>query len=191
MDQKMRGLLLAPLRLTFLALGFVIGGLYKLACPNREVKLARQNEENLARDIQYTLPFIFSQMEGRIVPNEGVEFPPPFDYAIITVDCKDVRMRFTRGRDQLVVQLAPKSSPNSWHELSTVLSVLGIPGVQRGSISTLNQAGELMRQHSNDITSALSETEYPDVKKRLMEVYQRDRIITKQLEIEINRNLYG
>jgi hypothetical protein len=136
------------------------------------------------------MPFLFSEMEGRIVPSEGGEFPPPFDYAVVTVDISQIRVRFTTGRDHLAVQIAPKFSPNSWHELSTVLSVLEVHGIQRGSISGLGHAGRLLQSHLAEIRDAFAEDRYPHLSAQLQEIYERDRIVTKQLETEINRRLY-
>ncbi|MGA8734591.1 MAG: hypothetical protein WB558_11790 [Terriglobales bacterium] len=174
-----------------LVLHWVAGGIYKLLFSHADEKLAKKREEKLAADIQRCVPFLFGEMGGRIVPNEGVEFPPPFDYAVITIDASGLRLRFTRGRDHLAVQIAPKVSPNSWHELSTVLSALEVPGIQRGSISELAQADRLLQLHMKEITDALAEDQYPHLRAQLQEIYGRDRVATKQLETEINRKLYG
>jgi hypothetical protein len=171
-------------------LHWVAGGIYKLLFSRADEKLAKKREEELAADIQRCLPFLFGEMGGRIVRNEGVEFPPPFDYAVITIDASELRLRFTRGRDHLAVQIAPKVSPNSWHELSTILSVLEVPGIQRGSISGLAEAGRLLHLYMREMTDAFSEGRYSHLRAQLQEIYERDRIVTKQLETEINRRLY-
>lgn len=129
-------------------------------------------------------------MDGRIVPNQGVEFPPPFDYGIVTLDVSKVLLRFTSGREHLAVQVAPKSFPNNFHEVSTVLTTLGVPGVERGSVSCLSDASRVLRQHMGEIQRAFTPEEYPGLKARLHEVYARDRVVVKQLETELNRRLY-
>jgi hypothetical protein len=182
--------LAAALKPPLLVLGWVAGGIYKVLFSRTDEELAKKHEEKLAADIQNVLPFLFDEMGGRIVPNEGVEFPPPFDYAVITVDTPHIRLRFTSGRDHLAVQIAPKFSPNRWHELSTVLSVLEVHGLQRGSISGLAQAGRVLHRHVSEITDAFTEERYSDLRAQLQEIYERDRIVTNQLETEINRRLY-
>jgi hypothetical protein len=66
-----------------------------------------------------------------------------------------------------------------------------VPDVKRGSIASLSQAGDLMRQHIVALSKAHTEGEYPRMRRQLMEIYERDRIIRKQLETEINRRIYG
>lgn len=190
MDMKIGRLLATVLKPPLTAIGLVVGGLYNVLFSGYDKRLAMRHEEQLAEVVQNHLTFLFTEMGGHIVPNEDVEFPPPFDYAIITVETRDVRLRFTRGREQLIVQIAPKSLPNSWHELSTVLTVISTPGVQRGSISGFNDAGRVLRLHMNEIKQALGEERYPRLRSQLQEIYERDRIATKQLETEINRRLY-
>jgi hypothetical protein len=180
----------AVLRPPVLLIGFIARPLYRLLFSRSDKKMAKEQEERLANDIQSYLPFLFSEMEGRIVPNEGVEFPLPFDYAIVTMDLPYVLLRFTRGRDHLAVQVAPKFSPNGWHELTTILSVLDVPGVKRGSISNLSQAGSLLRSNMKEIVRVFADDQYPLLKTQLREIYARDRVATKQLETELNRRLY-
>ena len=191
MDRRLGKWLSVALRPPLLAIGFVAGHLHRLFFSRSDERLAREHEEKLAVDIHTYLPFLFTDMGGRIIPNEGVEFPPPFDYAIVTIDVSHILLRFTRGRDHLAVQVAPKSFPNLFSELSTILSVLEVAGIQRGSITGLAQAAQLLRQNNKDIAHAFTEDQYPYLKAKLEDIYARDRIITKQLETELNRNLYG
>jgi hypothetical protein len=183
--------IVAALRPPLLIIRFVARGIYGPLFAWHDRKLAREGQEKLAKDIQISIPFIFNELEGQIVHDEGESFPPPFDYAVVTVEASTFRLKFTCGRGELAIQLAPRFSPNSWHELSTILNVLEVPGVKRGSIASLNQAGDLMRQFIVDLSKAFTESEYPRVKILLNEISERDRIIRKQLETEINRRIYG
>ena len=182
--------LTAILRPLFLLTGLVAKPLYRLLFSRSDERLAREAEQQLAADLHTYLPFLFKEMEGRIVPNEGVEFPPPFDYAIVTIGVSRALLRFTRGRDHLAVQVAPKSYPNHFHEVSTVLTTLAVAGIQRGSVSCLSDAGRVLRQHIGEIQRAFAPQEYPRLSAELQEVYARDRVVVKQLETELNRRLY-
>lgn len=179
------------LRPLFLVAGLVGKPLYRLLFSREDERLAKEHEQKLAVDVHTCLPFLFDEMSGRIIPTKGVEFPLPFDYAIVTVETPDFLLKFTTGRDHLVVQAAPKSAPNRFHELSAILTTLEVPGVQRGSISGLSDAARMLRQYADVLTQALSDNEYPHLRSQLDEVYARDRIATKQLENELNRRLYG
>jgi len=44
-------------------------------------RIAKKNEDQLARDIQIAFKFLFADYGAHIVPNHGVRFPPAFDYA--------------------------------------------------------------------------------------------------------------
>jgi hypothetical protein len=191
MGRRSNTWIVAALRPPLLILGFGARVIYRLLFAEDDRKRATKSQEDLAEDIQTSIPFLFRELEGQIVPNEGECFPPPFDYAVVTVEVPPFRLKFTRGRGGLAVQAAPRFSPRGWHELSAVLFALDVPGVKRGSIAGLTQAGDLMRQHIVALSKAHTEGEYPQLKRQLMEIYERDRIITKQLEAEINRRIYG
>jgi len=180
----------AIIRPPFVAAGLVARPLYRLLFLRSDERLAREAEQELAADVHTYLPFLFSELNGRIVPNQGVEFPPPFDYAVVTMDVSQVLLRFTRGRDHLAVQVAPKSYPDNFHEVSTVLTTLAVPGIQRGSVSCVSDAGRVLRQHMEEIERAFTSEEYPRLSAQLQEVYARDRVAVKQLETELNRRLY-
>ena len=190
LDRRFGAWLATALRPPLLVIGFVAGRLYKLIFSRNDEKLAREHAEELSTDVHNCLPFLFREMNGRILPNELTEFPSPFDYAVVTIEVSDVLLRFTRGRDHLAVQVAPKFFPNNWHELSTILSALEIPGTQRGSISGLQQAGKLLLVHMREISHAFSEDQYPHLLAQLRDIYARDRVVTQQHETEINRRLY-
>jgi hypothetical protein len=54
-------------------IGFLMGLLDK--------PLARRDESKLKLDIAQAMPLLFQEQHARIIPNEGVSFPPGFDYA--------------------------------------------------------------------------------------------------------------
>ena len=190
-DRRFSTWLATILRPPFLLVGLIAKPLYRLLFSRSDESLARKAEHELAADVHTYLPFLFNEMDGRVIPNQGIEFPPPFDYAIVTMDVSQILLRFTRGRDHLAVQVAPKSSPNNFHEVSTVLTTLGVPGIQRGSISCLPDANRVLRQNMEVIAPAFTPEQYPQLKTQLDEVYARDRVVVKQLETELNRGLYG
>lgn len=183
--------MVTALRIPLLVVGFILRPIYGLLFSRYDKKLARRNYEVLAKDIQDDLPFVFGELAGYILPDKSQRFPRYFDYAVVTVETSVFELKFTRGRGELTVQVAPKFSPDGWHELSTILFVIDIPGVKRGSIATLRQAGDLIRQNMNAISSAMSENKYPEIKAQLVDLSMRDRIVAKQLETEINRKIYG
>jgi hypothetical protein len=190
MNKLVRIFVIAIARPLALTAGFVGKPLYRLLFSRLDEHLAREGEAKLAADIPIYLPFLFEDLKGRVVENQGIDPVPPFDYAIVIIETPNLLLRFTRGRDRLALQIAPKSVPNQFHELSTVLAVLEVPGVRRGSISSLSEAGRMLRSHFAVVEHSMSDAEYPHLQLQLKELYAHDRIMVKQHEAELNRRLY-
>jgi hypothetical protein len=136
---------------------------------------------------------LFATYGGRTVPNDGVEFPPGFDYAFVTVALDYVRIRFQRGRNELSVKIAPSFAPDEWHELSLVISALdgSVPGSRRG-VRDLWHVARLLESKVNAISAVFSSPErFAAMGEELeAEVYSRDRALTEAWQDEINRSLY-
>jgi hypothetical protein len=115
----------ATLRPPLLVLGFVFGNLYKLGFGWLDERLARQHEQVFAKDIQTYLTFLFSEHGAKVIPNEGVPFPPSFDGAYVTVAVGNLRLRFMRGRGDFSVRVASVFAPNDWEDFRLVADGLG------------------------------------------------------------------
>lgn len=102
----------------------VLSPLYHLSFDWLDRRLAKKREERLARDVQLAMKFLFTDHGARIVPNEGVRFPPSFDYAFVTVALDDVFIRFCRGRGELSVSVASRLAPSKWRDLTFVMDPL-------------------------------------------------------------------
>jgi hypothetical protein len=170
--------------------GLIAGPAHKILFSKSDQRLAIKHQNELAEDIRKALPFLFSDLSGRIEPNTVNTDPPPFDHAIVTVHARDFHLRFTRGRGALTIQVAPFDFPNSWHELSTILTALDIGEVRRGCISDFAKAGELLNIHNREISVALTGDQFARTREKLQQIYARDRLVAKQLETEVNRRLY-
>jgi hypothetical protein len=94
------------LRPPLLVLGFVVGNLYKFCFGWLDKRMARQNEQRFAEDVRTHLPRLFSEHGAKVIPNEGVPFPPSFDGAYVTVAVGNLRLRFVRGRGDFSVKVA-------------------------------------------------------------------------------------
>jgi hypothetical protein len=171
-------------------IGLIARPAYKILFSKSDQRLAIKHENELAEDIRTGLPFLFSDFNGRIETNPIDTDPPPFDYATVTVHARDFRLRFTRGRGELIIQVAPLDFPNSWHEVSTILTALEIGAVRRGCISDFAQAGQLLKIHASEISAAFTGNQFARTREKLEQIYAHDRVIAKQLETEINRRAY-
>jgi hypothetical protein len=152
--------------------------------------LARRDERKLRRDIAEAMPFLFEERHGRIVPNEGVPFPPAFDYAFVTVQVENMLVLFSRGRGDLDICVGCNQQPRRLHELGLVLSLLDEHGGhQRWGISTLRQAARVLESKMDVLTRAFGNGMDKELARRPGEVAGDDRIAIREAEWEINKHL--
>jgi hypothetical protein len=153
--------------------------------------LARRNERQLRLDIAEAMPFLFAEHGGRIIPNEGVPFPPGFDYAFVTVAIGKLVIRFCRGRGELDLHVGSKTHLRDLHELGLVLGLLDKNGDhKRWGIVNLRHAAQVLKQHIDLLNRALGgETADENLVRSLGEVAVNDRIAIRQAEWEINKRL--
>jgi hypothetical protein len=176
-------------RLPLLVLGFVIVNGYNLLFGWwLDKSLARRRQTRLDQDIHDSLRFLFDQHRGCRVPNEGVPFPPGFDYAFVTVAVDNLLLRFCRGRGELDVRVASKNAPDDWHELCLLLNLIEKnEDLQRWGIVDLWQAARLLEPKMDGLKRAFAADPDRDLKQRLADVYASDRIAMREAEWEINK----
>ncbi len=192
MNRTVASWLIALIRPPLVALRFIFGPACSVVLGALDRRVARRHEEHLAQDVRDALAFAFADNGGRIVPNEGVAFSPAFDYAFITVSLDGVLFRFSRGRGELAVCVAPASAPSDWHELSLVLAVInGEADLERSEFRDLWDVARVLQPRLTALLAAFAGGRFEDLKKRLNdEVYSRDRTAIRQWQAEINRHLY-
>ena len=171
-------------------LGSIISPIYHLLFDGLDRRNARRNQAKLAQEIQTELSFLFGAHRGNIVPNEGVPFPPSFDYAFVTVAVDDILIRFCRGRGDLDVHVASRDAPNEWHEICLLLNLIEKKeNRQRWGVLDLRDASRLMESHMDQLKEAFVERPGNDLKQRLADVYADDRVAMREAEWEINKRL--
>ncbi len=87
--------------------------------------MARQSEQRFAEDIRTYLAFLFSEHGAKVIPNQGVPFPPSFDGAYVTVAVGNLRLRFVRGRGDFSVRVASAFAPSNWEDFQLVADGIG------------------------------------------------------------------
>ena len=137
--------------------------------------------------------FLFAKHDARIIPNEGVRFPPPFDYAVATIAVENLVLRFIRGLGEVGVFVAPASAPSDWHDLSLVMSVIqASDNLQRQMFRDVWHAAGVLQNHFSQLIEAFSAERFPQLRDRLeREFYAYERFTNRQWEIETNARLYG
>jgi len=152
---------------------------------------ARRDQKKFRLDIAEAMPFLFQELHARIVPNEGVPFPPGFDYAFVTVEIENMLIRFCRGRGELDVHVGSRARPRDLHELGLVLSLLDKEcGVKRWGIMNLRDAAQVLESHIDLLKRALGGDAPNEALMRcLAQVAASDRIAIREAEWEINKPL--
>ncbi|MGB8768788.1 MAG: hypothetical protein WCC92_04185, partial [Candidatus Korobacteraceae bacterium] len=119
------GILRPPLTVIVLA----FGNLYKLCFGWHEKRVAKRNEQRFAQDIRTCLAFLFTEHGAKIIPNEGVPFPPLFDAALVTLAVGTLRLRFELVplRGEFGVMVAPDFAPQQWNSLELLADAIGQP----------------------------------------------------------------
>ena len=101
--------------------------------------LATRHQQQLKQAVGQDLSFLFVDHGAQIVSDEGVPFPPKFDYAFLTLAIDRLRIRVAHGRGDLSVSIASQQGPLDFYELTSLLMLSGSPqeGVSRRSYMTL------------------------------------------------------
>jgi hypothetical protein len=178
-----------PLRV----LGYILSPLYAISFGALDKHLARKYERRLASDVQFVLRFLFTDYQGHVVPNAGVPFPPGFDYAFVTVAVANILLRFTRGRGELGVLLAPAFAPADWHDLSLVLAAIhDLSSLERQRYHDLWHLASKLEPHMKTLIENCTVQRFTKLKQRLQnEVYAPEAFVIRQWETETNARLYG
>jgi hypothetical protein len=171
------------------ALRFVISKIYSLLFGAADRRSATIHANQLAGDVRNNLPFLFTEYGAELIPTDSHRFPPPFDYALVTVGLSDLLFRFVRGRGSLSVQVAPRRSPSDLHDLSTVLNVIGTHDEirRRPDFYDLQAVGKMLRPEMDHLRQVFSGDKYEELKNDLQDIQRSDIARTRQLEEEINR----
>ena len=182
-------LVVVPLQL----LRTLLTPLYDVTIGVLDKQLARKHEQQLAADIRLAFGAFFGKHAIRIIPNQGVPFPPGFDYAYVTVTLENFLLRFIPGRGELGVLIAPAFAPMDWHDLSLVLDVAKAEDdLQRMEFRDVWHAARSLQPHLQAVTELFTQDRFADVKHRLdREVYTYERFAIRQWETETNARLYG
>ena len=190
MGRELKSWLVAFITPPLLVVGFVVKTLYKLLFSGADRRLAKREQDRLAKEIHEEMPFLFGEYGARIIPNQGVPFPPGFDYAIVTLEIGDLLFRFIRGRGDLDVWVASKNAPQEWHDVLLVIRAMEDPADMRyAGFIFLRDAAVVLRKKMPLIQEALSAPRLTETQQHLGNHAKYARAVAKQLENEINRRL--
>ncbi len=191
MSTKFQRWLVLELMKPIVLVGSLLEKIFKPLLLPRAIRSSTARENQLALEIQQYLAFLFDEHHGRIVRDESVQHPRPFDYASVIVAADDLLFRFFRGRGELRVQVASTHAPEDWGELPLILVWLGWRE-QLGprSFISFEDVADVLRPRMHSVREAYSAERYAEIRTMLSEVRDQEKAAARQLSAEINRRLY-
>lgn len=152
-----------------------------------DIWMQRKNDQALQEDMERNLYFLVSK--GRPVKKKRLQILP-FDYSSACFSLENVYFCFTRGRGELNISLSPIGDTNDIHDLVIVIAVLDSKEVTEiNPIEDLHKAAELLRSRMEAINDAFSERQYPEFRRKLVAAEESSKMVTRQIEWELNKRL--
>jgi hypothetical protein len=169
---------------------YVVGGVYSFLFGWYDKRLARRELARLEREIREQLSFLFSSYNGQIMPIKKISRLKDIDWPTVEVSLPGLLLKFVRWRGELQAYVTPEQTPNDWVELSLLLNLIDVPEkIDRRSDYKMSEVAGWLRSNLERINTVYSDHGIA-LKEQLAHVYDRDRVIAKQWETEINRRLY-
>jgi hypothetical protein len=132
---------------------------YRLLFGWLDARIAIRQERKFAQDVRTGLSSIFEKFGAEIVPHEGLRFPPPFDYAVVTIAISHLFLRFVRGQGDFRILVAAKGQIHDWRDWKDISQV-------RQVLDESKEREQNIRLRNVDDADRLLQTEIP----RLLEV---------------------
>jgi len=127
------------------------------------------SDPNLEQQVRQEFDCLFRQFGAQINSNGRLAI---MDFATVTFDAGNMRVRASRDRGSVHVSLAPIHAVREWHGLGVVLLALNDSQntAQATPSSTLRGAGRLLERDFVKLNNAFSEAHYPVVRERIREI---------------------
>lgn len=150
----------------------VIGKIVRFLIPKprdpRAKFLPVGSDHELEQQVKQEFDNLFRSLGARISSNGRKRI---MDFAAVTFDVGNLRVRATRDRGSIDVSIAPIFAVREWHSLGVALQALQENEVTAQSTpsSILRGAGRLLEGEFMKLNTAFSETNYPAIRKRIRE----------------------
>jgi len=127
---------------------------------------------DLERQVREEFEVVFRNIGSQISSNGRMRM---MDFATVTFDAGNLRVRASRDRGSIGVSVAPLHAVRYWHGLGVALHALGEDreNVQSIPSSMLGGAGGLLERDFLKLSDAFSEASFPAVQERISEIEDR------------------
>jgi hypothetical protein len=133
--------------------GKLVAELYYLLFDQADRRAAARASEDLRRDLEREWASLLSIHNGKYRAIPGEKIRPAFDYGKAIFDFDDFNVEVNRGRGEIDTRVSPKSAPDSWMDL---LSLVYGSDSQQSRAETLPELASLLEQNWLFISSQLS-----------------------------------
>jgi hypothetical protein len=127
-------------------------------------RVAKRHQEAFDNEISRYLPFLFYDCGGKIVSNEGLPETLGFDYAVVTIAASNMLLRFTKGRGEFWVDVAPAHASSAWQEFGSLLASLD-DKIEVPRHYTLSSVGPPLRTNFAKLEAAVLADSQGDAKE--------------------------
>jgi hypothetical protein len=126
------------------------------------------SDSELEQQVRQEFGSLFRTFGAQINSNGRLRI---MDFAAVTFDVGNLRVRATRDRGSVFVSIAPIYATREWHDLGVVLQAIqeNESMAQATPSSTLRGAGRLLEVEFVKLNDAFSEAKYPATRKRIRE----------------------
>lgn len=123
----------------------------------------------LERQVKDEFDAVFRNFKAHISSNERVNM---MDFATVTFDAGNIRIRASRDRGSIDVSIAPLHALRLWNHLGVALQALqeNNENVQSVPPSMLSGAGMLLERDFLRLNDAFSEVNYPAIQERISKI---------------------
>jgi hypothetical protein len=168
---------------------WLISGLGKALFSRHRARSSLAKEKGLELEIRTEFSFLFESRAAAVVPNIGVPFPEPFDFATVTVATGNLLLRIVSGLDNLTISLARAVEPNVWYDLRRVLAAVeGSVYPRQPTSYSMSEWGVLIRDNLDRLNTDFG-TLHVQVQRRLMEFEHLERASIREWEERTNNRL--
>jgi hypothetical protein len=143
------------------------------------------SDTGLEESVRRELNFVFKN-GGRVSSNGRL---PIMDFAWVTVDFANLRLRAARDRGSVGVSIAPIHAVRYWYSLGEAVLAVQQEREQPKSVppSSLRGAGDRIEAEFSKLNEAFSQTQFPATRERLSEI----KAILQQAWIEDRNRNHG
>jgi hypothetical protein len=125
------------------------------------------SDSELEQQVRQEFGSLFRTFGAQINSNGRLRI---MDFAAVTFDVGNLRVRATRDRGSVFVSIAPIYATREWHDLGVVLQAIENESMAQATpSSTLRGAGRLLEVEFVKLNDAFSEAKYPATRKRIRE----------------------